>query len=114
MGPTTDIGTTGRYASQPARTRINIPFATLLQPARKLSKKIVSRMSAAMISPPEIGRVCYYLGMGMVPALAGFARHTRNPAAPIYVAGAMLVLAGGALLLFCALQIGNAAPESAG
>ncbi len=36
---------------------------------------------------------CYYLGMGIVPALAGFARDaSHNPAAPLYVAGSMLLL----------------------
>jgi predicted MFS family arabinose efflux permease len=44
---------------------------------------------------------CYYLGMGVVPALAGLARDaTHSAAAPIYVAGAMLVLAFVILLLF--------------
>jgi MFS family permease len=48
---------------------------------------------------------CYYLGMGIVPGLAGFARDaTHNPAAPVYVAGAMLLLASIALLLFRAIQ----------
>lgn len=54
---------------------------------------------------------CYYLGMGIVPGLAGFARDaTHNPSAPIYVAGSMLLLASAALVLFRALQSRGAEP----
>ena len=48
---------------------------------------------------------CYYLGMGVAPALAGFARDASgSAAAPIYLAGAMLILATAALIAFRWLQ----------
>jgi MFS family permease len=48
---------------------------------------------------------CYYVGMGVAPAIAGFARDaTRSPAAPIYVGSGMLLVATMALLSFRALQ----------
>jgi predicted MFS family arabinose efflux permease len=57
---------------------------------------------------------CYYLGMGIVPGLAGFARDaTYSPAAPIYVAGSMLLLASVALILFRALQARSSEPSLA-
>jgi MFS family permease len=56
---------------------------------------------------------CYYLGMGVVPGVAGFARDaTNNPAAPIYVAAAMLILACVSLLLFRVIQVRGMASEA--
>jgi predicted MFS family arabinose efflux permease len=48
---------------------------------------------------------CYYLGMGIVPGLAGYARDaTGSATAPIFLAGGMLLLALVALLLFRFVQ----------
>ena len=48
---------------------------------------------------------CYYIGMGVLPALAGYARDaTGNPAAPLWFAGAMLIAAALALMAFRLLQ----------
>lgn len=48
---------------------------------------------------------CYYVGMGVCPALAGLARDlTGHPAAPLYFAGAMSIVALGALAGVRALQ----------
>jgi MFS family permease len=48
---------------------------------------------------------CYYIGMGILPALAGYARDlTDNPAAPLWVAGAMLLATMASLFLFRQLQ----------
>lgn len=63
-------------------------------------------------APPERRAVamgiyftCYYLGMSVAPALAGFARDASgSAAAPIYLAGAMLVMAAAALITFRFLQ----------
>jgi predicted MFS family arabinose efflux permease len=44
---------------------------------------------------------CYYVGMGVIPAAAGFARDVSgSAAAPLYVAAATLLLAGLALVGF--------------
>jgi MFS family permease len=48
---------------------------------------------------------CYYIGMGVAPAIAGFARDaTASATAPIYVASAMLLAAAAALLGFRLVQ----------
>jgi MFS family permease len=48
---------------------------------------------------------CYYIGMGVLPALAGYARDaTGDPAAPLWFAGTMLIAAGLALLAFRLVQ----------
>jgi MFS family permease len=48
---------------------------------------------------------CYYIGMGLLPALAGYARDaTGNPAAPLWFAGAMLIVAGLSLVAFRVVQ----------
>jgi predicted MFS family arabinose efflux permease len=48
---------------------------------------------------------CYYVGMGVFPALAGLARDvTGNPAAPLYFAGATAIVALGALIGLRGLQ----------
>ena len=48
---------------------------------------------------------CYYAGMGVLPALAGYARDmTGNAAAPFWFAGAMLIIASLLLLQFRAAQ----------
>lgn len=48
---------------------------------------------------------CYYAGMGVLPALAGYARDiTGNAAAPLWFAGAMLIIATLMLLQFRILQ----------
>ena len=48
---------------------------------------------------------CYYVGMGVLPAFAGYARDlTGNPAAPLWFAGAMLIVASVALRQFRSLQ----------
>src|SRR5262245_24151409 len=48
---------------------------------------------------------CYCAGMGVLPALAGYARDlTGNPAAPLWVAGAMLIVASLALIQFRFVQ----------
>jgi predicted MFS family arabinose efflux permease len=47
----------------------------------------------------------YYTGMGVLPALAGWARDAvGSAAAPLWLAGAMLILAGLVLLQFRLLQ----------
>lgn len=47
----------------------------------------------------------YYIGMGVVPGIAGFARDmTRSAAAPLWLAVAMMALAALALLAFRALR----------
>ncbi|NIR31280.1 MAG: MFS transporter [Gammaproteobacteria bacterium] len=51
---------------------------------------------------------CYYVGMGVCPALAGLTRDvTGHPAAPLYFAGVMSLLALGALAGFRTLQRGK-------
>jgi MFS family permease len=48
---------------------------------------------------------CYYAGMGILPALAGYARDmTGNAAAPFWFAGAMLIIASLMLLQFRSAQ----------
>jgi MFS family permease len=48
---------------------------------------------------------CYYAGMGVLPALAGWARDAiGSAAAPLWFSGAMLILAGLMLLQFRLLQ----------
>jgi predicted MFS family arabinose efflux permease len=48
---------------------------------------------------------CYYVGMGIAPAIAGFARDaTGSATAPIYVASGMLLGAAAALLGFRLVQ----------
>jgi MFS family permease len=48
---------------------------------------------------------CYYVGMGLAPAFAGYARDlTGNPAAPLWFAGAVLIVACVALRRFRSLQ----------
>jgi MFS family permease len=48
---------------------------------------------------------CYYAGMGVLPALAGYARDvTGNAAAPLWFAGAMLIIASLMLLQFRFVQ----------
>jgi MFS family permease len=48
---------------------------------------------------------CYYVGMGVAPALAGYARDlTGNAAAPLWFAGAMLILASLTLFQFRYVQ----------
>jgi MFS family permease len=48
---------------------------------------------------------CYYVGMGVAPAIAGFARDaTGSGAAPIYAGSGMLLVAVAALLGFRLLQ----------
>ena len=48
---------------------------------------------------------CYYAGMGVLPALAGYARDmTGNAAAPFWFAGAMLIIASLMLLQFRSAQ----------
>ncbi len=52
---------------------------------------------------------CYYVGMGLIPAAAGFSRDvTASAAAPIYVAAGMLFLAGLALVGFRVVQLREA------
>jgi MFS family permease len=54
----------------------------------------------------------YYAGMGIFPAIAGYALDvTQNPAAPIYVAGLAILLASIALLAFRSLQSRHADAE---
>ena len=48
---------------------------------------------------------CYYAGMGVLPGLAGYARDlTGSAAAPLWFAGAMLLVATGMLLQFRLVQ----------
>jgi MFS family permease len=48
---------------------------------------------------------CYYVGMGVAPALAGYARDlTGNAAAPLWFAGAMLIMASLMLFQFRYMQ----------
>jgi cyanate permease len=48
---------------------------------------------------------CYYIGMGVLPAFAGYARDaTGDPAAPLWFAGAMSIAAGLALVAFRLVQ----------
>jgi MFS family permease len=48
---------------------------------------------------------CYYVGMGVAPPIAGFARDaTGSAAAPMYVASSMLIAAAAALLAFRLIQ----------
>lgn len=51
----------------------------------------------------------YYVGMGIFPALAGYARDvTGNPAAPLILAGVAILFAGLALVGFRMIQIRHA------
>jgi MFS family permease len=51
---------------------------------------------------------CYYVGMGLLPALAGYLRDvTGNAATPIWFAATMMLVAMLMLLLFRALQRGT-------
>ena len=58
----------------------------------------------------------YYAGMGIFPALAGYARDfTGNPAAPLFLAGLAILLAMCALAGFHALkasQVASINPET--
>lgn len=57
---------------------------------------------------------CYYIGMAVAPPLAGFARDvTRQPAAPLVLAGVLLVGAAAALIAFRRLERRGAGPLSA-
>jgi len=50
----------------------------------------------------------YYIGMGVVPGIAGFARDaTHSAAAPLWLAAAMMLLAAIALLAFRAVRRAN-------
>jgi MFS family permease len=54
---------------------------------------------------------CYYVGMGVLPGAAGWLRDvTGNAAAPLWMAAAMLVLAGGFLLAFRRAQARTPVP----
>ena len=63
-------------------------------------------------APPERRAVamgmfftCYYVGMGIFPPLAGYARDlTGSAAAPLWLAGAMTILAGVCLVQFRLVQ----------
>jgi MFS family permease len=49
---------------------------------------------------------CYYVGMGVAPGLAGFARDASGSAsAPLYLAAGLLVLAAAALAAFRAVRV---------
>lgn len=52
---------------------------------------------------------CYYLGMGIVPGLAGFARDASgSAAAPLYLAGTMMIFATVALFMFRLVKVRTA------
>jgi MFS family permease len=64
-------------------------------------------------APPERRAVtmgifftCYYVGMGVFPAIAGYAGDmTGSAAAPLWLAGVMTILAGLCLVLFRTVQL---------
>ena len=75
----------------------------------------------AQAAPPERRAVvmgiyftCYYIGMGVLPGLAGYLRDvTGNAATPLWFAAAMMLVATLMLLLFRALHRGTQSANAA-
>jgi predicted MFS family arabinose efflux permease len=75
----------------------------LLGPAAGLIMVLPGQTAPPERRAPAMGEyfTCYYVGMGVASAIAGFARDaTGSPAAPIYVASGMLLAAVVAFPIF--------------